>query len=164
MPDVPIIANGNIRSWDDVVNNKKFTQSAGVMSAEGLLNDPTLFSGAVKGGPLKKDPLEIALEYVEIAEIHPVPIKSVIFHIRRMIASDLEKYQFMVDLLESESLSDVKRVIQKTAEVRDTCLRTGVEFVPDPKVATLHVLIILYAFNVCMFTESGKSSGSSCTS
>ena len=40
---LPIIANGNVTCWDDVVANLEQTAADGVMSAEGLLDDPTLF-------------------------------------------------------------------------------------------------------------------------
>ena len=40
---VPLIANGNIREWSDVVENLKLTRADGVMSAEGILDDPALF-------------------------------------------------------------------------------------------------------------------------
>lgn len=40
---VAIIANGNVITWNDVVENLKFTQADGIMSAEGILDDPSLF-------------------------------------------------------------------------------------------------------------------------
>ncbi|CAE7277969.1 Dus1l [Symbiodinium pilosum] len=46
---VPILANGNIKSWADVAANLELTQADGVMSAEGMLDDPCLFSGASRG-------------------------------------------------------------------------------------------------------------------
>lgn len=44
---VPVLANGNVRSWDDVVANLNLTGADGVMSAEGMLDDPCLFAGAM---------------------------------------------------------------------------------------------------------------------
>ena len=41
--NVPIIANGNVRSYQDVLSNLESTRANGIMSAEGLLDDPTLF-------------------------------------------------------------------------------------------------------------------------
>eukprot|EP00439_Symbiodinium_sp_Y106_P021404 s1809_g2.t1 len=43
---VPILSNGNIKSWEDVVANLELTQADGVMSAEGLLDDPCIFAGS----------------------------------------------------------------------------------------------------------------------
>lgn len=41
--EIPIISNGNIITYEDVVNNLHFTKADGVMSAEGILDNPALF-------------------------------------------------------------------------------------------------------------------------
>ena len=41
--DFPILANGNVISYDDVVANRKTTKADGIMSAEGILDDPALY-------------------------------------------------------------------------------------------------------------------------
>ncbi len=43
MPDFPIISNGNVITYDDVVSNQQFTGADGIMSAEGILNNPALY-------------------------------------------------------------------------------------------------------------------------
>jgi len=43
MPDFPIISNGNVITYDDVVKNKQLTNADGIMSAEGILNNPALY-------------------------------------------------------------------------------------------------------------------------
>lgn len=40
----PVLSNGNVRTADDVLENQHRTGAAGIMSAEGLLDDPTLFA------------------------------------------------------------------------------------------------------------------------
>lgn len=42
-PSVPIISNGNVKSGEDVLRNLQSTCADGVMSAEGILDDPALF-------------------------------------------------------------------------------------------------------------------------
>ena len=42
-PDFPIIANGNVITYDDVVNNMEISSADGIMSAEGILDNPALF-------------------------------------------------------------------------------------------------------------------------
>ena len=62
MPDFPIISNGNVISYDDVVSNRKITKSDGIMSAEGILNNPALYLrrlGDVSNGEEKDIPLPI---------------------------------------------------------------------------------------------------------
>mmetsp|Transcript_2554 Transcript_2554/g.3621 ORF Transcript_2554/g.3621 Transcript_2554/m.3621 type:complete len:707 (-) Transcript_2554:246-2366(-) len=39
----PILTNGNVITYEDVVNNQLFTSADGVMSAEGILDNPALF-------------------------------------------------------------------------------------------------------------------------
>ena len=39
--DIPIIANGNVITWSDVMDNLHLTRADGIMSAEGLLVSTT---------------------------------------------------------------------------------------------------------------------------
>lgn len=43
IPDIPIIANGNVITYENVVENLSLTQADGIMSAEGILDNPALF-------------------------------------------------------------------------------------------------------------------------
>lgn len=43
MPDFPIISNGNVITYEDVVSNRRSTKADGIMSAEGILNDPAIY-------------------------------------------------------------------------------------------------------------------------
>eukprot|EP00538_Stauroneis_constricta_P013041 CAMPEP_0119554614 /NCGR_PEP_ID=MMETSP1352-20130426/7052_1 /TAXON_ID=265584 /ORGANISM="Stauroneis constricta, Strain CCMP1120" /LENGTH=612 /DNA_ID=CAMNT_0007601229 /DNA_START=74 /DNA_END=1909 /DNA_ORIENTATION=+ len=45
LPHVRIIANGNVITYDDVKQNLELTNADGIMSAEGLLDNPALFLG-----------------------------------------------------------------------------------------------------------------------
>ena len=47
---VPVIANGNVRHYDDAIALMNYTGANGVMSAEGLLSDPALFGRRVRAG------------------------------------------------------------------------------------------------------------------
>ena len=47
-----MLANGNIRTLQDVHDCMAFTGAAGVMSAETLLGDPALFAAPSAGKPL----------------------------------------------------------------------------------------------------------------
>jgi tRNA-dihydrouridine synthase 1 len=38
--DIPIISNGNVRTWDDVLRNQDFTGASGIMVGETLLGNP----------------------------------------------------------------------------------------------------------------------------
>jgi len=58
--DVPVVSNGNVRCYDDIVKNLESTGSDGIMVGEALLGNPCLFANIVP------DPVTISLEYLEI--------------------------------------------------------------------------------------------------
>lgn len=58
-PDFPIIANGNVITYDDVVNNMEISSADGIMSAEGILDNPALF--LPRHGNDRKASIEIAV-------------------------------------------------------------------------------------------------------
>jgi tRNA-dihydrouridine synthase 1 len=63
---IPVISNGNIRCLADVEECLKFTGCAGVMSAEGLLANPTLFTGKIHR------PIDMSMELMQYLEKYPV--------------------------------------------------------------------------------------------
>ena len=101
-PDFPIISNGNIIDWGDCGKNLDFTGADGVMSAEGILNDPALFVEAlaekgVEDEELRElrevaaDKVNLALEYLNLVKTHPATVRTVVFHTRRMLKKELEQ-------------------------------------------------------------------------
>jgi hypothetical protein len=107
-PAVPIIANGNVITWEDVQKNQADTATQGVMSAEGLLDNPALFNN---GKAVNK--LALAEEYLDLVQLHPVKLKSVIFHIRRMCRDELTQYQLLEDCVAATTLDEVRRIVQQ---------------------------------------------------
>ena len=95
---VPVLANGNIRTLHDVQSCLEYTGCAGVMSAESLLEDPALFSpqrlqpgGDFKGAAGAK----LLLEYLDLAEQHPTPMRMVTGHAFKMLG---EKSSYLVGI------------------------------------------------------------------
>jgi len=139
MPDFPIIANGNIITGEDACDNLKFTGADGVMSAEGILDNPALFHTAATTfhnktasitSDISSEPphnLYLALQYLDLVDMHPVPLKSVIFHIRRMCKAAFSDYQLLEDCLVCSSVDEVRSVVQQGVAF----LTTG-GFVFDP--------------------------------
>ena len=64
--NVRLIANGNVQKHADLALNLESTGADGIMSAEGLLDNPAIFDAEQHG----KDRLELALEYLSLAERH----------------------------------------------------------------------------------------------
>lgn len=120
MPHTPIIANGNIITQADVLANLACTAADGVMSAEGILNNPALYHDIFSKKPSHPPPLpEMALEYLDLVDAHPVKMKSVIFHTRRMLKEELEKYQLLQDVLDANDVATIRDIVRQVIEYRD---------------------------------------------
>ena len=59
------------------------------------------------------DKVGLALEYVQLVRRHPVPIRSVIFHTRRMAKAELTTYQLMDDCLKCTSVDQVADILHR---------------------------------------------------
>ena len=111
LPGAVIIANGNVRCFEDVESNLASTGADGVMSAEGLLDDPTLFAAGAAGARTEEQRLEVALEYLDLVDRWPAAVKTVVFHVRRMCCAALARLQLLEDCLCAASVPDVRRVV-----------------------------------------------------
>ncbi|KAJ8592415.1 FMN-linked oxidoreductase [Rhizopogon salebrosus TDB-379] len=78
---VPVVSNGNVRTWEDMQRNKEETEADGVMVGETLLGNPCLFANIVP------DPVRISLEYLQICEELPdvATYKTIEAHIKHFI-------------------------------------------------------------------------------
>jgi len=79
VPQIPVIANGNIRQYQDVMDCLEYTGVDAVMSADPLLANPALFNGGKFVSPI-----DLCNEYMDICGNHPPPdhsfIKRHLFH------------------------------------------------------------------------------------
>jgi tRNA-dihydrouridine synthase 1 len=117
-PHTKIIANGNIRSFQDCISNLDETRTDGVMSAEALLDNPALFFPSLDSSSQQPPPsnVALALEYLDLARRHgPVKIKTLVFHTRRILRNELTKYQLMDDCVRGASLEAVAQVVAQVA-------------------------------------------------
>lgn len=87
--NIPVFANGGIETFDDVQRCLEVTGADGVMSSEGLLETPSLFSGR----EVPQD--QLCAEYLEMAKIYDAPKSAVKAHMFRFLYAGL---QFNVDL------------------------------------------------------------------
>ncbi|KAJ8613437.1 hypothetical protein CTAYLR_002320 [Chrysophaeum taylorii] len=126
---VCIVTNGNVRDdWQPAIEK---TKAAGVMSAEGILNNPALFATIAVG---KNSPLELAREYLDIVAEHgnPAGYRSIAFHVRRICLKALETYDAVDELLDGSDLADARRVVDRCLDFE----KRG-DFVADPKAKKL---------------------------
>lgn len=197
-PDNVVITNGNTITYDDVENNLEMTKADGIMSAEGILDNPALYLGRlgdrdqadtsveVKGGgvydawpekqklvqKLRKirklqlkaatgkelsakeqkkvakaskvqskiqkvndtivqetgplacstcklgdlyeqsdDKVHLALEYLCLVHQYPATLRTVMFHTRRMLKTELTTYQLMEECLLCKSIDQVEALV-----------------------------------------------------
>lgn len=84
-------------------------------------------NGAVKAPPASKpSPLQLASEYFALAVKWSVPLRTLVFHVRRILKVELTEYQLMGDMLEAKDADVVKRLIEQCVEYK----RHG--YKPDP--------------------------------
>ena len=105
--DLLLVSNGNVREYQDLETNQSFTETQGIMSAEGLLDNPAIFAPPDQQPPR----ISLALEYLELVKKHPVKLKSVIFHVRRICKEAFASFQLMEECVESKSVDEVKKVV-----------------------------------------------------
>jgi tRNA-dihydrouridine synthase 1 len=80
---IPVVANGGIYCYEDVVGCLEYTGVDGVMSSESLLENPALFSGKIY------DLDDIALEYLEICKKYPTDPAYIRAHLFKMLFTGL---------------------------------------------------------------------------
>ena len=85
---IPVFANGNVMTFDDVTRCMFTTMADGIMSAEGLLYNPALFSGET---PCVS---RMAIEYLEMVDRYPVHNSAIRGHLFKILHSLLQDAAF----------------------------------------------------------------------
>lgn len=79
------------------------------MSAEGILDNPALFSNNEKNSEVS---LRIALEYLDCVDQYgPVKMKSIIFHTRRICKNEFEKYNLLEECVSATNIEQVRKIV-----------------------------------------------------
>jgi len=105
---IPVVSNGNVRTYADVVRNGAYTHADGLMVGEALLGNPCLFAGETV-----RDPVLMAMEYLEVCKGMPVAaLKTMQAHVRYMIEFQCARRpwysKFRLALNECQSVDDVE--------------------------------------------------------
>ncbi|KAL4261131.1 tRNA-dihydrouridine synthase [Pleurotus pulmonarius] len=116
--NIPVISNGNVRAWSDVVENREFTGADGVMVGEALLSNPCLFAS------ITPDPFHISREYLGICQDHPgtATIAAIRTHIRHFIELKYNRRpwykQFRTKLNSCSSIEELEVLLAKYDKLR----------------------------------------------
>jgi len=109
--DIPIISNGNVRTWDDVLRNKDYTGASGIMVGETLLGNPYLFEDTIP------DPVSVSLEYLELCRMYPdtATLKTIQTHIKHFVEHQCQRHpwvsQFRTNLGQCTSLGEIEALL-----------------------------------------------------
>ncbi|KAK9765450.1 tRNA dihydrouridine synthase [Basidiobolus ranarum] len=105
---VPVFANGNILYHEDVQRCLEFTGAQGVMSAEGNLYNPALFSGELP--PVWK----MAQEYLDICKEIPTKIHMIRPHLFKILRPCLHIHTDMREQLgKVKSIEQFEEIVQE---------------------------------------------------
>jgi len=110
--NIPIFANGNIQEFSDVLQCLHETKTDGVMSAEGILKTPALFSGRIV------DACDIANEYLDLCEhTYPTSYKYIRTHLLQILKSRLDIYaDLRISISRTRTIPEARKVIEEITE------------------------------------------------
>jgi len=100
---IPVIANGNIQHLEDVDHCIRDTGVDAVMTAEGNLTNPALFTG------LHPTVWDISLEYLELAEKFPCPLSFIRGHL----------FKILHHMFQIRTNSDLREIIAKGHSIEE---------------------------------------------
>ncbi|XP_071106914.1 tRNA-dihydrouridine(16/17) synthase [NAD(P)(+)]-like [Haliotis cracherodii] len=122
---IPVYANGNIQFFPDVEQCIKETGVQGVMSAEGNLHNPALFSG-------QQPPVwEMVGEYLDLVDKYPCPISYVRGHVFKILHHSLQVHQDVREEVATAKTVEDFRLANKHIEER--CQEDMAKFAVSPE-------------------------------
>lgn len=118
---VPVLANGDVFSLDDVKRIVEYTGVDGVMTARGLLQNPALFHEKGKDGC----PWEVVETFLNKVAKAPLPFKLAVHHLGEMCGTDhtqrkkpLFTKEERLEMVECKNMVELLDYLDSIREVR----------------------------------------------
>ncbi|KAG6964069.1 hypothetical protein JG687_00006190 [Phytophthora cactorum] len=114
---IPVIANGGIETHEDIARCLEATGCDGVMSSEGLLENPALFSETNNTPGENTSFLELARRYLECATLYPPASDKIVrAHLFKILFQDLRVHSDLRDALAAaKSQKEMVEIVDELA-------------------------------------------------
>ncbi|KAN0031751.1 hypothetical protein ACTFIV_005618 [Dictyostelium citrinum] len=110
---IPVIANGSVLQYEDIDRCLEETGADGIMSAEGILANPSFFSG------LKIPIYQVAREFIDLTEIYKTSIHNTRSHLFKMLKDKLDVYSDFRETMAATHTNQGFRDILTELETRE---------------------------------------------
>ncbi|EMD35626.1 hypothetical protein CERSUDRAFT_85566 [Gelatoporia subvermispora B] len=113
---IPVISNGNVRTWEDVENNRAYTRADGIMVGETLLANPCVFADKTP------DPVLVSLEYLDLCREHPgtATIQTIQTHVRHFVDHQCGRKpwfnKFRASLNQSKTVDGIDKLLRSKVQ------------------------------------------------
>ncbi|KAF3439000.1 hypothetical protein FNV43_RR17275 [Rhamnella rubrinervis] len=135
---IPVLANGNIRHLDDVLNCLEETGAEGVLSADSLLENPALFAGYRTAELLagdeksnngrKLDQADLLVEYLKLCEQYPAPWRMIRAHVHKMLGDWFRLHPHIREDLNAQSRLTFEFLYNMVDRLRELDVRIPLYF------------------------------------
>lgn len=151
---IPVIANGNVRCLADAEAAIEATGADAVMSAWALLDNPATF---YKGDAEMPSRMQLAREYLQLAEKYGTPLRMVRLHLFKMFRSRLDvNMDLNGEVAKCRSFEEFRKVADLLAE---RCDFDGISFESRVLAGTVptHVISEKRAKRIKLAEEKAKA-------
>lgn len=116
---IPVVANGGIETPEDVQQCLDATNADGVMSSEGILENPAIFASERNTPGKDTSFVALATEYMDLAEAFPPASEKIVrAHLFKILFQDLRVHTDLRDALAAVKTRDEMRAIVQEVESR----------------------------------------------
>lgn len=118
---IPVIANGGLETHEDIARCLEATGCDGVMSSEGLLENPALFADINNSPGVDISYIDLALQYLDCAAEYPPASEKIIrAHLFKILFQDLRVHtdlrEAMADAKNRDAMAEIVQELRRRLE------------------------------------------------